>query len=291
MKLPRRTFIKLTGAAAAAAAVSGAGVESAVSAGQEKSILIDISKCTGCRVCVLACKQWNRLPSEENKFSKTDNGSPYFSAINWINIVFKQYINGADGGEKWIYTRQSCMHCRNAACVIVCPANAITHNEFGAVVIDEKKCIGCNYCIANCTFNVVGFDQSRNIARKCTLCSDRLAQGLAPACAHSCPTGALTFGDRSDILNLAGARVEELKKNGHKNVELYGLSELEGLQMVYVLSEGKEDSQAKYGLPEDPRISASAQVWSYLFKPVRAFLVMVLAFALWVNKSESKHAE
>jgi len=104
-------------------------------------------------------------------------------------------------------------------------------------------------------------------------------------------SGALTFGDRSDILNLASARVEELKKNGNKNVELYGLSELEGLQMVYVLSEGKEDSQSKYGLPENPRVPASAQVWSYVFKPVRAFLVMVLAFALWVNKSESKHAE
>jgi len=153
------------------------------------------------------------------------------------------------------------------------------------VRIDEESCNGCGLCVSPCAEGAIQI-----VEGKAKVIREELCDG-AGFCLGVCPTGALTFGDRSDILNLASARVEELKKNGNKNVELYGLSELEGLQMVYVLSEGKEDSQSKYGLPENPRVPASAQVWSYVFKPVRAFLVMVLAFALWVNKSESKHAE
>ncbi|MDI9506518.1 MAG: 4Fe-4S binding protein, partial [Bacillota bacterium] len=73
-----------------------------------------------------------------------------------------------DSQERWTFTKLGCMHCAEAACMMVCPASAISRTAYGTIKIDEKRCIGCNYCIANCTFNVIGFDQAANVARKCT---------------------------------------------------------------------------------------------------------------------------
>lgn len=252
------------------------------------AMLIDTEKCTGCRACVVSCKRWNGLPQEINRFHHTEEGRARFSAIRWIDVVASRYpVAGEAGKEKWIFTRQSCMHCREAACVKVCPVGAIDHLDNGLVEINQKRCIGCNYCAANCTFNVIGFDQARNVARKCTFCTDRLAQGLAPACASTCPTGTLTFGSRQDMLSLAFVRKEELGRKGYTEADIYGLDELGGLGMVYLLHAGKEDSMQKYGLPEDPQVPAAALLWSYLYKPLRFFLSGALIFALWINKSET----
>ena len=91
------------------------------------------------------------------------------------------------------------MHCTDAACVLSCPAGAIAHNDLGLVELDQEKCIGCNYCISTCTFNVIGYDRSFNRARKCNLCSDGIRKGLIPACAESCPSGAIVFGERDEL--------------------------------------------------------------------------------------------
>jgi len=249
-----------------------------------KTVLIDITKCTGCRTCVLGCKQWNNLPIKDNVSGNT------FSSINWINIISSNYSFEKNGEtrKETIHVRKSCMHCQDAACVKVCPAGAIGRTESGMVNIDQEKCIGCNYCIANCTFNVVGFDQAANVARKCTGCYDRIEKDLEPACVHACPTGALSFGDRDAILNLAESRIIDLKSAGYDRAELYGVKELDGLGMIYILPIGKDNSKDKYTLPEDPQIQSSTFIWDYMFKPVRVVLVAALGFALWVNRSESQ---
>ncbi|MEW5784230.1 MAG: 4Fe-4S dicluster domain-containing protein [Bacillota bacterium] len=293
IEVPRRQFLKITGAIAATACLSGAGLSGIAAAavpGDEVSMLIDTSKCTGCRTCIIACKKWNHLPLEENKFHTAREGRPRFSANQWIDVAYNRSGSreNENGKGKWLYTRISCMHCRDASCVQVCPVGAISHTSWGTVEIDSKRCIGCNYCIANCTFHVVGFDPARNIARKCTFCSDRLSKGMAPACVQACPIGALVFGTRNQITSQAGARVEELKRSGFPRAELYGLKELNGLGMLYILGEGLENSEAIYALPENPQVPAAARAWGVLYKPVRSFLVAALAFALWVNKGESR---
>ncbi|MEW5784852.1 MAG: 4Fe-4S dicluster domain-containing protein [Bacillota bacterium] len=291
-EIPRRQFIKITGAIAATACIGGTGlsrIAAAAESGADASMLIDPSKCTGCRTCMIACKKWNHLPLEENKFHTAREGRPRFSANQWIDVVNNRISpQDSETGEKEIYIRQSCMHCKDAACVQVCPVGAIDYTTWGTVEIDSIKCIGCNYCIANCTFNVIGFDPARNIARKCTFCSDRLAQGTAPACVEACPAGALTFGTRKQITALAGARVEELQRNGFPRAGIYGLHELNGLAMLYVLAEGLEETDTNYALPENPQISSAAKVWEIIYKPIRSFLVAALAIALWINKGESR---
>lgn len=289
--ISRRKFIKTASAITATACISNlAFTKSVAEAGaQDKvSMLVDTSKCTGCRSCMIGCNKWNELPIDVNKFKAVEEGRPRFSSTRWVDVVFNRH-NG-DGGsiqENWLYTRYSCMHCTDAACIKVCPVGAIEHSELGTVDINPRRCIGCNYCIANCTFNVIGFDRARNIARKCTFCSDRLIQGMIPACAQACLPGAITFGTRNNIKSIASARVEELRRKGSPQADLYGLKELDGLGMVYVLEMGKENSEANYALPENPEVPQAARVWGTVYKPFRSILVAALFFALWVNKGES----
>ena len=289
--IPRRDFIKTSSAIAAAACVTNLVLPKAIaeeSSDEKVAMLIDTSKCTGCRSCIIACNKWNGLPLDVNKFHVVEEGRPRFSSTRWVDVVFKRFNGeGRSSNENWLYTRFSCMHCTDAACVKVCPVGAIEHSDLGTVDINPRRCIGCNYCIANCTFNVIGFDRARNIARKCTLCSDRLARGMIPACAQACLPGAITYGSRKNILITAGARVEELKRKGSVTADIYGQKELEGLAMIYVLEKGLENSEANYALPENPQVPQAANFWSTIFKPFRSILVAALFFALWVNKGDS----
>lgn len=252
----------------------------------KKSMLIDTSKCIGCRACQTACKQWNQLPAEETVFTGTYENPPRFSPVTWTKIAFREDEDG-NGKVRWLFSKQGCMHCTDAACIKVCPANAISHTEYGTVVIDPKRCIGCNYCAANCTFQVIGFDRAANVARKCTFCYDRISNGEIPACAKTCPTGAISYGERALLISLAEKRLRELRRAGNLNATVYGIEELDGLGMIYVLG----DRPAKYGLLENPKVSTAAHIWDYLFKPVRALVVLAMFFALWVNKRESAREE
>ena len=246
------------------------------------SMLIDPSKCIGCRACQVACKQWNQLPAEDTKFTGTYENPPMLSPITWTRIAFNE--READGGIKWNLTKLGCMHCTDAACMQSCPAGAIYHTDYGTVAIDTQKCIGCNYCAANCPFNAISFDRKTNVAKKCTFCVDRIANGLKPACANACPTGAITFGSRTDILSLAKERVAELKKQGKSNAYIYGLEEVSGTANVYVLTESPE----YYGLPINPQVPLTARLWGIVYKPLRFVVVILAGFGLWANKTQSK---
>ena len=248
----------------------------------QKSMLIDVSKCIGCRACMAACKQWNQLPAEKTEFTGTYENPPRFSPITWTKIAFREHED--NGKLNWLFAKMGCMHCTEAACMMVCPANAIYRTDFGTVQIDPQRCIGCNYCAANCTYQVIGFDQAANVARKCTFCLDRISNGEIPACAKTCPTGAITYGERSDLISLAEKRVAALKKAGKRNATVYGIEELNGLGMIYAL----EESPEAYGLPENPRIKLSTHIWDYIFKPVRILVVVAAFFALLINRGESK---
>ena len=248
----------------------------------KKTKLIDTSKCMGCRGCQAACKQWNQLPAEKTEFTGSFENPPRYSPVTWTKVVFREFEE--DGKVHWLFAKQGCMHCADAACEKVCPAGAISHADSGAVVINSKKCIGCNYCVASCTFKVMAFSQQENISQKCTLCTDRQASGLMPACAKACPTGAITFGDRKDMVALANKRVKELNVKGVERAQIYGLEELNGTGVMYVL----QDSPAVYGLPENPKVPVSAYIWNALFRPLRAAIVLGLGLALWSNKKDSE---
>jgi len=247
--------------------------------------LIDTSKCMGCRGCQAACKQWNQLPAEKTVFTGSYENPPRFSNNTWLRVVFREH--GDNGRVDWLMSKQGCMHCTDAGCMQACPAGAIYRSDQGTVNIDEVKCIGCNYCVAACPFHVMSFDRLTNKARKCTFCIDRLGNGLQPACAKVCPTGSITFGDRRELIARAVKRVDQLRAAGKTGARFYGLDEVDGTAMLYVLA----DSPEKYGLPADPQVSMQTRIWNAVFKPLRVLVVVAVAFGLWANRSHSKRVE
>jgi formate dehydrogenase iron-sulfur subunit len=251
-----------------------------------KSIcVIDASKCMGCRGCQAACKQWNQLPAETTVFTGSYENPPRFSSNTWCRVAFREH--GDNGRVDWLMSKQGCMHCTDAACMQACPAGAIYRTAFGTVNIDEAKCIGCNYCVVACPFGVIGFDRRTNKARKCTFCIDRLENGLQPACAAACPTGSIVFGEASDLVPRAMNRVDRLKAAGRAGARIYGLDELNGTAMLYVLA----DEPEKYGLPADPEVSLQTRVWDVIFKPVRVIVIVAAVFGLWVTRSRTRKIE
>ncbi len=291
MLIKRRKLLQLAGLSGLGALL-GRGRAWAVATGEEASFLVDTSICTGCRLCVQACKKWNRLPAEEQKFT-TLKVKPMFSAINWISIHTSKYVaeTGGREQEKWLHTRLSCMHCTDAACVQVCPSGALSHTVYGTVSLNERVCIACNYCVSHCPFTAVSFDKAMNVARKCTFCHDRLQAGLIPACAHACPNGTIKYGTRKSMEELAFARVQELRRMGSTKAEAYGIKELKGLGVLYVLEKGRENCQVYYGLPDDPQVSIAAKMWNSIFKPARLLAFLGVVFVLWLNKTETKIQE
>ena len=213
----------------------------------QKAILYDSTKCTACRGCQVACKQWNEHGGEETEnYGSYENPSD-LSPETWVRMRFIETEHY--GKFAWLFSRSACMHCEDASCSIVCPTGAIFKTDEGFVHIDQDWCIGCAYCLAACPFTVPHTEPPKGTARKCTLCSDRVPQGLLPACVEICPTAALTFGDRAELIAGAKARVDELVAGGQSEANLYGETELGGLGVMQVL----QKPPSFYGIPEAPR--------------------------------------
>ena len=247
-----------------------------------KSILIDTSKCTACRGCQVACKQWNDLPAEETHNWGSYQNPEHLSAVTWKLVTFHEV--GEDGEFRWLFAPMQCLHCTDASCVSVCPTGAAYHHgEF--VLIDQGLCIGCGYCVEACPFGVPhsmpGPDgRHKSTARKCTFCIDRISSGLLPACAKTCPAGAYRVGERVEMIAAGHARVERLKEKGHTNAYLYGEHELGGLHVMLVLA----DRPALYGLPEQPRAATKNVFGQWLSGLVAAGAIAVIPFWLLTKR-------
>jgi formate dehydrogenase iron-sulfur subunit len=225
----------------------------------EKVKLIDVAKCTGCRGCQLACKQWNGLPAGQTVAAGTYQNPPDLQPNTWTLIRFQEV--SANDGVKWLFRKDGCMHCTNAACVKVCPSGALYYSDLGTVGIVKERCIGCKECVSACPFDIPRYDSVTDKVYKCDLCLSRIRADLSPACVKSCPTGALTFGDKPDMVKKAYARAKEL--GGDASV--YGDKFVDGTHVLYVLQEkpGVYDV-----LPVKPCVPLSVIAWKDLLKPL-----------------------
>lgn len=191
-----------------------------------KAILYDSTKCIACRACQVACKRWNDLNAVSTSISQNWTNPPDLSPQTYNYIRFVEKGKGED--FEWDYATVRCMHCLQPACANVCPVHAITKYQEGPVVVDQTKCIGCKYCVAACPFGIMKYDQQKNKVFKCTFCFDRIREGLQPACTQTCPTAALKFGEREDIIKEATARSVEI------NSYTYGKEEAAGTSVIVV---------------------------------------------------------
>ncbi|MEN1940736.1 formate dehydrogenase subunit beta [Luteimonas sp. MJ174] len=240
--------------------------------------LIDASKCIGCKACQVACMEWNDLRDEVGDNVGVYDNPADLTPHSWTVMRFAEHEN-EDGGLEWLIRKDGCMHCEDPGCLKACPSpGAIVQYTNGIVDFHEENCIGCGYCVTGCPFDVPRISKKDNKAYKCTLCSDRVAVGQAPACAKVCPTGAIEFGTKERMIEHAALRITDLKSRGFENAGLYDPAGVGGTHVMYVLHHA--DRPGLYsGLPEDPKISPMVALWKGAAKPLGLAAMALTAVA------------
>ena len=223
--------------------------------------LVDTTTCIGCKACEVACLEWNGYEFRETTFDNTYQTMPETAWNFWNLIKFDEY-SSEDGTPQWLMRKDQCMHCEEPGCLEACPADgAIVQYANGIVDFNQANCIGCQYCVTGCPFNIPKFNAETKKVYKCTLCSDRVGAGLEPACIKSCPTGCLHFGSKEDMKAEAEKRVAQLKANtSWKNAGIYDPEGVGGTHVIYVLGDAREPE--KYGgLPANPTVPLFVRLW------------------------------
>ena len=184
----------------------------------------------------------------------------------------------------WLMRKDQCMHCEDPGCLRACPADgAIIKYENGIVDFQQENCIGCGYCISGCPFDIPKFNEKTKKVYKCTLCSDRVGQGLEPACIKACPTGCLHFGTKSDMVQIAGLRAKQLREvSGFADAGVYDPPSIKGTHVIYVLHDMKNPQ--RYGLPATPIIPPSYTYWKWLAKPIGLWMGLLGIAAIFFHR-------
>ena len=230
--------------------------------------LVDTTACIGCKACEVACLEWNGYDFRETTFDNTYQTMPETAWNFWNLIKFNEYTS-EEGTTQWLMRKDQCMHCDDPGCLVACPADgAIVQYTNGIVDFNQTNCIGCQYCVTGCPFNIPKFNSATKKVYKCTLCSDRVGAGLEPACIKSCPTGCLHFGSKEDMRLEADKRVEQLKTHtSWKNAGVYdpggkngSPGSINGTHVIYVLGDAR-DPEKYGGLPANPSIPFFVTMW------------------------------
>ena len=235
-----------------------------VEPGRQYGFFTDTTLCIGCKACEVACKEWNALPADDLGLRGTSyDNTGDLSATTWRHVHFIEQI-GQDGERvaemppfqsHWLMMSDVCKHCSPAPCLEACPTGAIFRTEFDTVVVQQDICNGCGYCVPACPFGVVDVSLEDGKAHKCTLCYDRLKGGLEPACAKSCPTDSIQFGELGELHDKARRRIDSLHAKGVEAAYLYGAPGAIGatgglgeLNAFFLLTASPET----YNLPREP---------------------------------------
>jgi formate dehydrogenase iron-sulfur subunit len=222
-----------------------------------KGFFTDTSLCIGCKACEVACKEWNQLPDDGFVFTGMSyDNTARLGASTWRHVAFVERdtrLSTQTPGTmdfSWLMSSDVCKHCQRAGCLEACPTGAIVRTEFDSVYVQPDVCNGCGYCVTACPFGVIDRREDDGRAWKCTLCHDRLQDGMTPACAKSCPTESIQFGDVEELQAKAKARLERLHEGGLHEARLYGVDQegTEGLNAFFLLLDRPE----AYNLPADP---------------------------------------
>ncbi len=252
----------------------------------------DTSVCIGCKACEVACKEWNQVPEDGLNFTGMSyDNTEGLGASTWRHVAFieqrtplgtqKPHVHhhddgdrpvptgadvppadaamnpttpGAPGDLRWLMSSDVCKHCTEAACLDVCPTGSLFRTEFDTVVVQEDICNGCGYCIPACPYGVIDQRKGDGRAWKCTLCYDRLGDGMEPACAKACPTDSIQFGPLDELRERARERVGALHEHGVADARLYGADPDDGVGgagAFFLLL----DEPEIYGLPPDPVVT------------------------------------
>ena len=252
----------------------------------QKAMIQDNTRCIGCRACMVACKEWNGLPGAESADEVDFFQGPGYQnprdldADNFTIITYAEKVESAD----WVFGRKLCMHCLEPACASVCPTAALQKTELGPVVLVDDRCIGCRYCMLACPFQVpkYQYDAISPKVSKCTMCYDRVSNNLEPACAAVCPTDAITFGDRDDMVAEAHARIVGSPSSYVPHV--YGEHEVGGTNVLHLSAVPFGELGYEMNLPSEAMPNLTHKVMRFIPRVFFSLLVGLGLTAWFVRR-------
>ncbi len=255
MSITRRSMIGgLVGGAAAMAAESA-------DAGSHKhfegypgryGLLHDTTLCVGCRSCEMACGEVNDLPAPEAPIGDQRVFEDTRRTTATHLTVVNRYVERS-GNQPEVFRKLQCMHCNEPCCATVCPVGAFTKTPEGPVLYDAEVCMGCRYCIMACPYNALAYEYDNPLTprvMRCTMCYQRIVEGQVPGCAEACPTGAITFGRRDELIKVARERIR--KEPGRYIDHIFGENEFGGTSWLLLAGVPFSQLDLHEGLTYEP---------------------------------------
>ena len=297
MDVSRRDFLKQAGVLGAGTVASVGGATQALASGDASAaadsvgVLVDLTKCNGCRRCEAACAQANGFPVPADAELKdtavfAEHRRPGPQSYTTVNS-FPSAGDPANGGGT-VFVKTNCLHCVDPACVSACLVRALQKDPRGPVTYDPWKCMGCRYCMVACPFQIPAYEYDKALTpqvRKCTLCMNEgnPHRGGVPACVQACPMECLTYGRRSDLLAQAH---EKIKAHPEKYIDhVYGEHEAGGTSWMYVAGAPFEElGFLNISAEAPPRLTEAIQhaVFKHFVPPVA--WCAILGMAMWLNR-------
>lgn len=238
MSISRRKFLGWLGAAGMGTAMgktaSAASNKDFSGYPDSNGVLFDATRCIGCRKCEEGCNQVNELPEPDKAFSDLSVLDADRRTTAKAYTIVNRYGDTGDNPEP-VYSKVQCNHCLEPACASVCFVSAFSKTESGAVIYDETVCVGCRYCMIACPFEIPTYEYDSAFSprvRKCTLCYPRIVKGLLPGCVEACPTEALTYGKRRDLLRIGRERIRKFPERYIDHI--YGEHEMGGTSWLHL---------------------------------------------------------
>ena len=279
--ISRRRFLQTTTTGVLAAlGARRLFAESPAAPNEGTGVLVDLTRCIGCRACENACRVragFGPLPTA---------AIGYGAGEGRLSFRTRTFIDFRDDNLKpKLPVKRQCMHCLDPACVSVCPVAALEKTAAGPVVYHENVCIGCRYCILACPFGVPKYEWDNALmprVGKCDFCADRQAKGQSPACVATCPTGALKFGTRRGVLQEAKARVDS---QPNRYTSIYGEDVVGGTSWIYLSDTAPEEVGFPRGLPKEPLPSLTWKAISNLPFVVIGVGLILSAVVRWRTRT------
>ncbi len=258
MELSRRNFLGHAAVMLAALCSGNFSTARGESSGKRSSdevpsVLVDLTRCIGCRACVRGCVEANALPVTDESADISLSHAQVLASHLWtaVNAHSGKNLKGVPVTRT---VKKQCMHCLEPACASACPVAALYRTEDGPVIYRANRCIGCRYCMVACPFDIPKFQWESGLTPvigKCQFCFyNRQMRGEFPACVSACPTGALKFGWRKDMLFEARARLHARPEKYVNHI--FGEKEAGGTSWLYLSDVAFEDAGLRKNLPDKP---------------------------------------
>lgn len=258
------------------------------------AVLVDLTKCIGCRRCEWACNEWNKNPNMPlSEFEESKDRSPsVFDKVRRTHAGNFTVVNRFTVDNQTIYVKKQCMHCLDPACLSACFVNAFAKSKEGAVLYNPSLCVGCRYCMIACPFDIPAYEYYDPLTpqvTKCTFCFDRLSEGKVPACVEICSADVMTVGKRGEIIKLAHERINS---NPHRYINhVYGEHEAGGTSWLYLSAVPFE----RIGFPKLDKTPIPELSRSFLFT-VKVIEIVAAAPLVWgayymISKRKKKKDE